>query len=390
MAPLDVPPVVAARNRFPGLRDGWARLDGTGGTIVLDKAIEAMSDWLHWGRGTTARGVFAAATDTAALVEATRASVASLLEASPAGVIFGQSMTALTLRFALTVGRTLRPGDEIVCTRLDHDANVRPWVIAAQRAGATVRFAEPDPETLALSRSAVEAVLTPHTRWVAVTAASNAVGTVPDVAGIVTAARIAGARTFVDAVAVVAHRSQDLDALGADVLACSAHKWFGPHLGILCVSPELLADLEPDRLASMPAHGPESFELGTLPYEALIGTLIAADYVRGLDWDAVRTHEQRLLDTALDGLGAMPHVRLYGAAPDRTPTLMFTVRDRTARAVAEHLATHRVAVSDGTFQAWELARALGLEADGAVRAGFLHYNDADDVRRLLSAMAELA
>ena len=183
-------------------------------------------------------GAFLAAQRTDALVAEARASVARLLGGTPQGVVFGPSMTALTMRFSAAIGRTLRPGDEIVCTRLDHDANVAPWLIAAERAGAQVRFAEPDRETLELPAAAVEAVLSERTRWVAVTAASNAVGTIPDLPGIVAAAHSAGARIFVDAVHATPHRALDVAALGCDALACSAYKWFGPHIGILWARPD--------------------------------------------------------------------------------------------------------------------------------------------------------
>src|SRR3954471_9814227 len=189
------------RERFPGLAgSSWARLDGPAGTQMVDAAIAAMDDWMRSGRGANHGGAFAAAKATAQLVESARLSAGALLGAPPSEIVFGFSTTALTMAFAGAVGRTLEPGDEVVCTRLDHDANVRPWVIHAERAGATVRFADPDPETLELPASAVEAVLTDRTRWIAVTAASNAVGTVPDLPGIVAAAHGAGARVFVDAV----------------------------------------------------------------------------------------------------------------------------------------------------------------------------------------------
>jgi cysteine desulfurase family protein (TIGR01976 family) len=299
-------------------------------------------------------------------------------------------MTALTMRFAATVARDWGPGDEIVCTMLDHDANVRPWVIAAERAGATVRFAEPDPETLALPAAAVEAVLSDRTRWVAVTAASNAVGTVPDLRAIVAAAHAAGARVYVDAVHASPHFRHDLEALACDVLACSAYKWFGPHVGILCAPPALLEELRPDKLLPSPDEVPDRFELGTLAFESLAGVRAAAGYLCSLDWDALRAHEDELLAAALEGLGAMDHVRLYGAAPHRAPTLMFNVDGRTSLEVAQHLAGREIAVWHGNYYAVELERHLDIAPHGAVRAGFVHYNDAADAERLLAAVAELA
>ena len=378
------------RERFPGLADAsWARLDGPAGTQMVDSAIEAMDAWMRSGRGANHGGAFAAAHATDALVDGARESVGALLGAPPAEVVFGFSMTALTMAFAGAVGRTLGPGDEVVCTRLDHDANVRPWVIHAERAGATVRFAEPEPETLELPASAVEAVLSERTRWVAVTHASNAVGTIPDLRGIVDAAHAAGARVYVDAVHAAPHRRLDVAALGCDALACSAYKWFGPHVGIQWARPELLTELAPDKLLPSPDTPPDRWENGTLPFEALAGVAAAADYTRGMDWDAVRAHEERLLAGALEGLESLPGVTLHGRARDRTSTLMFTVEGKTSEEVAAALAEREVAVWHGNYYAWELERHLGLDPHGAVRAGFVHYNDERDVERLLDAVEAL-
>jgi cysteine desulfurase family protein (TIGR01976 family) len=377
------------RERFPALRDGWARLDGPAGSQVVDSAIEAMAEWMRSGSQANHGGVFKHALLTDELVASTRAACATLLGGEPAGIVFGPSFTALTMRFAATVVRSLAPGDEIVCTRLDHDSNVRPWVIAAERAGAVVRFAEPEPGTLELPASCVEAVLSERTRWVAVTAASNAVGTVPDLPGIVAAAKRVGARVYVDAVHATPHRRLDLAALGADVIGCSAYKWFGPHVAILCAKPEILERYRPDKLNPSPEEAPDRWELGTLPFESLAGVRAAAEYMLELDLDAVAAHEQALLRTALDGLAAMDHVTLYGDAAERAPTLMFTVAGMHPTEVARRLNDQQIAVWDGNYYAWELERHLGLAPDGAVRAGFLHYNDASDAERLLAAVAAL-
>jgi cysteine desulfurase family protein (TIGR01976 family) len=379
------------RDRFPGLRDGWARLDGPAGTQMVDTAIDAMAAFMRSGDNANhGGGAFAAAQRTDELVESARASVATLLGGDPQGVAFGPSMTAMTMRVSAAAGRSLAAGDEIVCTRLDHDANVAPWLIAAERAGATVRFAEPEPETLELPASAVEAVLTDRTRWVAVTAASNAVGTVPDLPGIIAAAHAAGARVYVDAVHAAPHRRLDVEALGCDALVCSAYKWFGPHVGILWGRPELLAELQPDKLRPSSDEVPDRWELGTLPFESLAGVRAAVDYVLSADWEAVRAHEQALLAAALSALRGMDHVTLYGAARDRAPTLMFNVRGRTSDEVAAALAESEIAVWQGNYYAWELERHLGLEPHGAVRAGFVHYNDEADAERLLAAVSDLA
>jgi cysteine desulfurase family protein (TIGR01976 family) len=378
------------RERFPGLRDGWARLDGPAGTQMVDAAIDAMADFMRSGHNANHGGMFQAAHRTDELVASSRASVGTLLGGDPRGVVFGPSMTALTMRFAAAAGRALQPDDEIVCTRLDHDANVRPWLLAAERAGAQVRFADPEPETLELPAAAVERVLTDRTRWVAVTAASNAVGTVPDLPGIVAAAHTAGGRVYVDAVHAAPHRRLDVEALGCDALACSAYKWFGPHVGILWARPEILADLAPDKLRPSSDEVPDRWELGTLPFESLPGVLAAADYVLSTEWDTVREHEESLLHTVLAALRAMDHVTVYGDARDRAPTLMFNVRGRTADEVAAALAGHEIAVWHGNYYAWELERHLGLAPHGAVRAGFVHYNDEADAERLLAAVSDLA
>jgi cysteine desulfurase family protein (TIGR01976 family) len=377
------------RERFPGLRDGWARLDGPAGTQMVDASIDAMAEFMRSGDNANHGGVFRAAEATDELTLAARDAVGRFLGGTPEGVAFGPSMSAMTMRFAAAAGRTLAPGDEIVCTRLDHDANVAPWLIAAERAGATVRFADPEPATLELPPSAVEAVLGDRTRWVAVTAASNAVGTVPDLPGIVAAAHAAGARVYVDAVHAAPHRPLDVEALGADALACSAYKWFGPHVGILWGRPDLLAELRPDKLRPSPDEVPDRWELGTLPFEGLAGVRAAAEFMLSLDRDALRAHEDALLAGMLDGLRQIEGVTVHGAARDRAPTVMFTVEGRTSLEVARALAADDVAVWHGNYYAVELARHLGLERDGAVRAGAVAYTDDEDVRRLLEAVSRV-
>jgi cysteine desulfurase family protein (TIGR01976 family) len=377
------------RTRFPGLADGWARLDGPAGTQMLDDAIEAMAAFMRSGDNANHGGAFRAAERTDAVVAEARASVATLLGASPEGVAFGPSMTALTMRFAAAVGRSLKPGDEIVCSRLDHDANVAPWLIAAERAGAQVRFAEPDRDTLELPASAVDNVVSERTRWVAVTAASNAVGSIPDLPGIVAAAHAAGARVFVDAVHATPHRQIDVAALDCDALACSAYKWFGPHIGILWGRPELLAEYRPDKLRPSPDNAPDRWELGTLPFESLAGVRAAADFMVSLDREAVRAHEDRMLAQMVEGLAAIDGVTLHGAARDRTSTVMFGVAGRSSHDVAAALARAEVAVWHGNYYALELSTWLGLEPDGALRAGCVAYNDSEDVERLLEAVAAL-
>jgi cysteine desulfurase family protein (TIGR01976 family) len=378
------------RERFPGVGDGWVRLDGPGGTQAVDVAIEAAGPWWRSGDPANAGGPFPQAQATLALIESARQACGGLLGGEPESVVFGESMTSLTMRFAAAVGRTLGPGDEIVVTRLDHDGNVRPWLIAAEWAGATVRFAEPDRSTLALEPEHLAAAVTDRTRWVAFTAASNVVGTAPDVAALCAVARGAGARSYVDAVAAAPHRVIDRRAWGADAVVCSAYKWYGPHLGVLTADPALLAELQPDKLRPSPDTVPERWELGTLPFEQLAAARAAAgfmtDRVVPLGWN----HEQDLADRLDAGLRAIAGVTVLGERrPGDAPTRWFTVAGLEPHEVAERLAEHRIAVWAGTNYAWEIAHWLGLGDGGAVRAGLVHYNDASDVDRLLAALAQI-
>jgi selenocysteine lyase/cysteine desulfurase len=375
------------RQRFPGLRDDWARLDGPAGTQALDDTIEAAAAWWRSGDPANAHGPFPQAAATDALVSSTRQACAELLGGSPESVVFGESMTSLTMRFAAAVGRTLRPGDEVVVTRLDHDGNLRPWVVAAERAGATVRFAEPDRDTLALEAEHVAAALSERTRWVAFTATSNVVGTAPDVTAICRLARDAGARTYIDAVAATPHRRIDRRGWGADAVVSSAYKWYGPHVGVLSADPSLLAELHPDKLVPSPDTVPERWELGTLQFEQLAGVRAAArfmlDRVVPLGW----TEEQALGDKLDAGLRAIDGVGVLGERrPGDAPTRWFTVSGVEPETVARRLAERRIAVWNGTNYAWEIAHWLGLGDTGAVRAGLVHYNDATDVDRLLAAL----
>jgi cysteine desulfurase family protein (TIGR01976 family) len=295
------------------------------------------------------------------------------------------------MRVAAAVGRTLRPGDEVVVTRLDHDGNVRPWVLAAQRAGATVRFAEPDRDTLALRPGHLAAVLSDRTRWVACTATSNVVGTAPDVAALCAAARDAGARTYVDAVAAAPHGRIDRRAWGADAVVCSAYKWYGPHLGVLSADPDLLAELHPDKLVPSSDTVPERWELGTLPFEQLAAARAAAGFVLDRVVPQGWAEEQALGDKLDAGLRAIDGVHVLGERlPGDAPTRWFTVAGLDPETVARRLAARQIAVWAGTNYAWEISHWLGLGDAGAVRAGLVHYNDGEDVDRFLDALAGIA
>lgn len=379
--------------RFPGVQNGWARFDGPAGTQMVDTAIDAMARYLRSGDNANAHGVFAASAATEEMVTRARATVGRLLGAEDRSIVFGPNMTSLMFAFTRAVGRTLRPGDEIVCTRLDHDANVTPWVLAARDAGATVVFAEFDAASGRLPVDAVAAVMTKRTRWVAATGASNAIGTIPDVTAITAAAHAAGARVLVDAVHLAPHRPVDVRAIGCDVLVCSPYKWYGPHAGVLCGAEEMLAELEPYKVRPASDAVPERFETGTPAFEAIVAIDAAAEFLLSFGMEVLAAHEAALFAPLLQGLRDLPGVRIHGPkdATARTPTVAFTLEGYSPQEVAEHLARARVAVWSGDYYAVEAMRALGLsDSGGAIRAGVACYTTAEDVTRLLTAVAELA
>ena len=391
------------RAAYPALRDGYAYLDGAAGTQVPSTVIEAIAEVYRSGIG-NAGGAFPASGRADSIVAECRQALADLTGASPDGVILGPNMTTLTYRLADTLSRRWGPGDEVVVSRLDHDANVRPWVQAAARQGATVRWAEVDISTAELPAAQYGELVTERTRLVAVTAASNIVGTRPDVAAIAAAAHAVGALCYVDGVHATPHVPVDVASLGADFYATSSYKWSGPHIGTVVADPALLETLHPDRLAPAPAEVPGRFERGTAAFADLAGVAAAVEHLAGLDASAsgsrrdrvlasmaaVERYEGELFARLLGGLAAMEHVTLYGKATRRAPTAFFTVAGYTPREVAERLAARAINVWNGDNYAWELAGAFGLrESGGAVRAGLVHYNDEAEVDRLLAAVGEL-
>ena len=386
------------RAEFPALDLGVAYFDGPGGSQVPSSVAAAVAGALTAGLAN--RGSVTDAERRAdELVTGARAAVADLLGADPRGVVFGRSMTQLTFDFARTLSREWGPGDEVVVTRLDHDANIRPWVLAAERTGATVRWLDFDPETAELDD--LETVLSTRTRLVAVTAASNLLGTRPDVRAIADTAHEVDALVYVDGVHLAPHAPVDLAALGADFLGCSPYKFFGPHLGVLAARPALLERLTPDKLLPATDAVPERFELGTLPYELLAGVTAAVDFIAGLASDAperrarvlasmavVEEYEAGLLQRLLDGLGAIDGVVLHGRPARRTPTVLFSVAGHTGREVYEELARAGVNAPASHFYALEASRRAGLGDDGAVRAGIAPYTTAEDVDRLLRVVSQ--
>jgi cysteine desulfurase family protein (TIGR01976 family) len=379
------------RHRFPGLSCGdWARFDGPAGTQPVDTAIEAMADLQRSGTIANSHGRFPMADACDALTAETRAACGRLLGADPAGVVLGPSATALLFRLSAAVARTLGPGDEVVCTTLDHDANVAPWLWAARDSGATVRFAHLDPATGRLPVEAVTAEVSERTRWVAVSGASNALGTVPDVAAVGAAARAVGARVVVDGVHRTPHLPVDVAALGCDVYVTSSYKWYGPHAAVMWVEPGLLDELPVSKVRPADDRGPGRMEHGTPSYEAFAGVIAAAAFLGAVGMEAVVAHERARFARLLDGLLASDGVRVWGPTDlvDRAPTVAFTLDGVEPGEVARHLAGHRVAVWAGHHYAVEVMRELGLaERGGTVRAGVSLYTTDDDVDRLLAAVA---
>jgi len=380
------------RSRFPGARGDWARFDGPAGTQMVDSAIDAMATWAASGDNANTGGPFAAADACDALLARARERVASLLGGRPAGIVFGANMTTLTLAFSRAVAATLRPGDRIVGTRLDHDANVTPWRLACDQAGAEQVLAPFDPVTGRLDPADVVALIDERTRWVTLPGASNLIGTVPDLAPIVAAAHDAGARVFVDAVHLAPHRPIDVAALGCDVLACSPYKWYGPHAGVLCADPALLDELPVAKVRPAADTGPRRWETGTPSFEAIAAVDAAAAFLLDLGMDALGAAEAAVFAPLLDGLGSMGGVRVHGPATTqgRTPTVAFTVDGMSPDDVAAALAAERIATWAGHSYAVEVVDQLGLTGSGGVvRAGVSAYVTDDDVQRLLAAVTRL-
>lgn len=382
----------------PALNEGAAHFDGPGGTQVPLTVVQAISETLasavsNRGRGTAAER---RADD---IVVGARHAMADLLGADPAGIVFGRSMTQITLDVARTLAQGWGPGDEVVVSRLDHDADVRPWVIHAERAGATVRWAEFDAATGEITPDDVLRHVGPHTRLVALTGASNLIGTRPDLAAVAHGVHAAGALFYVDGVHLTAHAPVDVAAIGADFYACSPYKFLGPHLGVLAAAPALLEQLHPDKLLPATNAVPERFELGTLPYELLAGVTAAVDTLADLapstgDRRAQILHSMRELEAYEDelhaymraGLESITGISLYSNAAHRTPTETFTVSGFDPAQISADLAALGVDAPAGNFYALEVSRHLGLGDIGGVRVGLAPYTSRDDVDRLIAGL----
>ena len=381
------------RHRFPAITEGanaaWARFDGPAGTQVVDSAIHATTQWQRSGNNANSHGAFAAAAACDELAERVKQTMGELLHADPYGFMVGPSTTSNIFSITRAIARGLGPDDEIICTQLDHDSNVSPWLLIAADTGATVRFAEFDPASGRLPVESVTDLLNERTTWVAVTGASNAIGTMPDVTAITAAAHEAGARVVVDGVHLTPHAPVDLGAIGCDVYSTSSYKWYGPHAGITWIRPELLDELPAYKVRPAPDTGAERFQLGTPAYENLAAIEAAARFLIDTGMDTIRAQERAVFERLLDGLLTDDRVTVYGPhdLDQRAPTLAFNVAGHDAASVARALAADRIAVWDGNYYALEAMERLGI--DGAVRAGIAVYVTDDDVDRLIAAVGRL-
>jgi cysteine desulfurase family protein (TIGR01976 family) len=384
--------------------------DGPGGTQVPERVIDSMRDYLVSSNANT-HGVFATSQRTREILAMAHAAVADLLGCDADEVVFGPNMTTLTFALSRALGRELRPGDEVVVTRLDHDGNVAPWVALEER-GAVVRTVDIHAEDCTLDMADLKRQISERTRLVAVGYASNAVGSINDVAEIVRLAHAAGAMAFIDAVHYVPHGFIDVRALDCDFLACSPYKFFGPHTGALCGKREHLARLRPYKVRPAPDQLPDRWETGTQNHEGLAGVAAAIDYLADLGrraapaaitrrdalraaYEAIRPYELSLVTPLIAGLLAIPGLTFYGIRDPahfdrRVPTVAIRISGRTPRELAEFLAVRGIFTWDGNYYALNLTERLGVESSGGMlRIGLVHYNTAEEVDRLLHALNTL-
>ena len=360
-----------------------------------------------WEGTSNLGGPFGASRDAEVAVTAAREAVADLVGGRPPEVAFGQNMTSLTFALSRALARRWGPGDEVVVTRLDHDANVAPWRLAAADRGASVRVVDFDRGDGTLDLEQMARAIGDHTRLVAVTAASNALGTVPPVRRVADLAHAAGALVCVDAVHYAPHRLIDVAELGADFLVCSAYKFYGPHTGVLWGREALLEETEAYKLVPAPDTGPDKWETGTQSFESLAGVAAAVEYLASLGEGgsrrerlrsglaAIRAHEERLARRFLDGIAGMPRLRLYGLSDpsrlaERTPTFSLSVAGLHPDEAARRLGEQGIYTWSGDYYAVGVIEHLGVaEQGGLLRIGFVHYNTADEVDRVLAALAGL-
>jgi cysteine desulfurase family protein (TIGR01976 family) len=400
--------VEAIRARFPALERRHrgtpvAYFDGPGGTQVPTSVGDAMVDYLYHHNANT-HWRYPSSVETDAMIAGARGALADFLGASADEIAFGANMTTLTFHLARALGRGWGPGDEVVLTELDHHANVAPWRALERERGISIRMVPFVPESGQLDRAALAAAITPRTRLLALGAASNALGTISDVAHATALAREAGALSFVDAVHYAPHHAVNVAGLGCDFLACSAYKFYGPHIGVLYGRRELVAALDVPRLEPAPDTAPERLETGTLDHEGIAGAAAAVDFLASLAPGGTRRERleaamsglhrrgQQLLRRLYQGLEAIPQVRLYGPSPEapRTPTVAFTVAGLPSNEVAARLAEDAVFVSSGDFYAAGVTARYGLAREGMVRAGCACYTTGEEVDRLVAGVARLS
>jgi cysteine desulfurase family protein (TIGR01976 family) len=394
------------RRHFPALERihqgrPVAYFDGPGGTQVPRAVVEAMAGYLYQHNANT-HWNYPSSQETDAALASARAALADLLGATPQDIAFGANMTTLTFHLGRALGRAWGPGDEVVVTELDHHANVDTWAALERDRGVTLRRVRMNPDTGRLDPDDLERAITTRTRLVAVGAASNALGTVSDVGAAVRLAHAAGSLAFVDAVHFAAHELVDVAALDCDFLACSAYKFYGPHVGILYARRGVLERLDVPKLVPAPDAAPERIETGTLNHEGIVGAGAAVDFLASLAphsprrealtsvFEALHARGTHLVARMWQGLSLVPGVRLYGPPPGqpRTPTVAFTVDGVSPGAVAEGLGRRAVFVSDGNFYALSVMTRLGLDA-GVVRAGCACYTTEDEVDRLVEGVREI-
>jgi cysteine desulfurase family protein (TIGR01976 family) len=381
--------VGAVRARFSALQRPTAFFDGPGGTQAPDSVVDAISSYLREANANLG-GPFETSRRSDDVVDAAHEAAARFLGASPGEVGFGQNMTTLNFALTRTVGRELRTGDEILVTRLDHDANVAPWLELARDLDLVVRHADLREEDCTLDLADLEAQLSGRTKVVAFPWASNAVGSIADVRRVTELAHEAGALAWVDAVHFAPHGPMDVAAVGADVLICSPYKFFGPHLGLFFGRQDVLERWRPYKVRPS-ANDPVShrFETGTLAHELLAGCTAAIEYVESIGWEAIMAWERELGQRFLDGLPDAYCLHGLPSMEGRTPTFALTHPERSPEELAARLADRDIAAWPGNYYALEIMERLGL-TDGCLRIGIVHYNTAEEVDRLLAALAELA
>jgi cysteine desulfurase family protein (TIGR01976 family) len=394
--------VQAIRQHFPSLDTGIAFFDGPGGSQVPDVVGQAMNEAITMAISN--RGAVTESERTAdKYVLEFRTAVSDLIGCDPKGVVYGRSWTQLTYDFSRNLSKTWKPGDEVVVSRLDHDSNIRPWIQAAESVGAVIKWAEFDHTTGDLPTSAVKDVLSHRTRLVAVTGASNTLGTRPNVREIAEAVHSSQALLYVDGVHLTPHAPIDMKEIGADFYGFSAYKLMGPHCAALAADPALLDTIPNDKLLPSTAVVPERFEFGTLPYEIMAGVTAAIDFIANLVPSSAATRRERiltsmkvledfeseLLEYMEDLLFSIPGLKAYGHAKKRSPTLYFDIAGIASVDIYHHLAARKINAPSSNFYALETSRALGLGDGGAVRVGLAPYSTTEDIDRLISALREL-